>query len=146
MSIFAELIEAVVYAVVDLTAMLAALASKPLRFLASSRYRHEVRQTWRQRPVKHLFELLSGSIVVVLLLSLIVFLGTAVVSLMRRILPPPKLSSGRRRVSSTGGSYERGRNSVTHGSSAPNRPFERAGTHTRRPSDCASTGRSTPLR
>jgi len=84
MSIFAELIEAVVYAVVDLTAMLAALASKPLRFLASSRYRHEVRQTWRQRPVKHLFELLSGSIVVVLFLSLIVFLGTAVVSSMRQ--------------------------------------------------------------
>jgi hypothetical protein len=84
MSIFVELVEAVVFAVVDLTATLATIASRPLRFLVSSGYRHEVRQAWRGRPAEHALELPGGSLVVVLLFSLVVLLGTAVVSSIRQ--------------------------------------------------------------
>jgi|SRR6185295_19195020 len=84
MSVFAELLQAAVYAVVDLTVLLTTLASKPLRFLASSRYRHEVRANWRHRPGKHAFELLGGSLVMILLISFVVFLGSAVFSSMRQ--------------------------------------------------------------
>jgi len=83
MSVFAELLEAVVYAVVDLTVVLTTLASKPLRFLASPRYRHEVRANWRHRPGKHTLELLGGSLVVIVFIGFVVFLGSAVFSSMR---------------------------------------------------------------
>ena len=84
MSVFAELLEAVVYAVVDLTVMLTALASKPFRFLASSTYRHEVRVNWHQRPGRHAFELVGGSLVVILFVGGMVFLGSAIFSAMRQ--------------------------------------------------------------
>jgi hypothetical protein len=84
MSVFAELLQAVAYAVTDLIVRLTTLASKPLRILASSSYRREVRENWRRRPGRHAFELMGGSIVVILFLTSLVFLGAATISSMRR--------------------------------------------------------------
>ena len=84
MSVLAELLQAIAYVVIDLTVMLTTLALKPLRFLASSSYRNEVRKAWRHRPGKHAFELLGGSLVLVLFIALAAFLGAATFSSMRR--------------------------------------------------------------
>src|SRR5262245_1679388 len=84
MSVFAELVQAVGYALTDLIVMLATLASKPLRFMGSARYRQEIRETWQRRPAGHVFELLAGSLVVALFVALLVFLGVATISSLRR--------------------------------------------------------------
>ena len=82
MSVVAEFLHATAYAVVDLTVMLTTLALKPLRFLGSPTYRHEIREG--HRPGKHAFELLGGSLVLVLFIALATFVGAATVSSMRR--------------------------------------------------------------
>jgi hypothetical protein len=84
MSVLAELLQAIAYATIDLIVMLTTLASKPLRFLASSSYRCEVRENWRRRRARHVVDLLGGSIVIILFLALLVFLGAATISSMRR--------------------------------------------------------------
>jgi len=84
MSVFAELLQAVAYAVTDIIVILTTLASKPLRFLASSSYRREARENWLHRPARHVVELLGGSLVVILFLALLGFLGAATISSMRR--------------------------------------------------------------